>query len=320
MELSQASLLLDPAPCNWKPALNGCPTACCTWPAAPTCTTARARCSNGGSARVPARASTSGGTRGPRVQRLGRRQRRYARGLDPSGEEYFTGMPAVDLAIQFRDAAEFFGAEAYRAARDSGAISAAVCGRVGMGATPQRLPTGEVLGGRLLHIGRDTKWGWRCAATSTWARTWSPTAGRRTSSGGIQRRLRPRAAHALLQRVHLPVALPARHLRRRQPRRQAGDAALVSAAPQATDTRRIPSPPGHGVPRTVDPKQGLEYAVAKAAHHGQRPHRPEAVGPAARAMPGALLQPDACVAEHAHPGAERAAGVGLAPSRGPRTS
>ncbi|MBR8657098.1 hydrolase [Achromobacter sp. Marseille-Q0513] len=74
-------------------------------------------------------------------------------------KEYFTGMPAADLAIQFRDAAEFFGAEAYRAARDSGAISAAVCGRVGMGATPQRLPTGEVLGGRLLHIGRDTKWG-----------------------------------------------------------------------------------------------------------------------------------------------------------------
>ena len=86
-------------------------------------------------------------------------------------KEYFTGMPAADLAIQFRDAAEFFGAEAYRAARDSGAISAAVCGRVGMGATPQRLPTGEVLGGRLLHIGRDTKWGWRCAAISTWART-----------------------------------------------------------------------------------------------------------------------------------------------------
>ena len=30
-------------------------------------------------------------------------------------KEYFTGMPAADLAIQFRDAAEFFGAEAYRA-------------------------------------------------------------------------------------------------------------------------------------------------------------------------------------------------------------
>ena len=171
MELSQASLLLDPAPCNWKPALNGCPTACCTWPAAPICTTARARCSNGGSARVPARASTSGGTRGPRVQRLGRRQRRYARGFDPSGEGVLHRHARRRPAIQFRDAAEFFGAEAYRAARDSGAISAAVCGRVGMGATPQRLPTGEVLGGRLLHIGRDTKWGWRCAAISTWART-----------------------------------------------------------------------------------------------------------------------------------------------------
>ena len=48
-------------------------------------------------------------------------------------------MPAVDLAIQFRDAAEFFGAEASRGARQR-AISAAVCGRVGMGATPQRCP------------------------------------------------------------------------------------------------------------------------------------------------------------------------------------
>ena len=31
-------------------------------------------------------------------------------------KEYFTGMPAADLAIQFRDAAEFFGAEAARRA------------------------------------------------------------------------------------------------------------------------------------------------------------------------------------------------------------
>lgn len=74
-------------------------------------------------------------------------------------KEYFTGLPAAELAIQFRDATEFFTPKTYRHARASGQISAAICGRVGMSFTPERLPTGEVLGGRLLHMGRDTEWG-----------------------------------------------------------------------------------------------------------------------------------------------------------------
>lgn len=74
-------------------------------------------------------------------------------------EEFFSGLPADKLAIQFRDPREFFDAADYRAARDSACISAAVCGRVGFSHHPPRRDDGAVLGGRLLHIGRDTDWG-----------------------------------------------------------------------------------------------------------------------------------------------------------------
>jgi hypothetical protein len=78
--------------------------------------------------------------------------------------EYFTGLPAEDLLIQFRGPGEFFDAGAYAKARESGAVSCAVVGRVGNGHQPPRLPDdgplgGGLLGSRLLHIGRDTGWG-----------------------------------------------------------------------------------------------------------------------------------------------------------------
>lgn len=73
--------------------------------------------------------------------------------------EFFTGLPADDLVIQFRDPGEFFDPAAYDAARASGSVSCAVLGRVGFGHEPPRTDAGEVLGGRLLHVGRDTPWG-----------------------------------------------------------------------------------------------------------------------------------------------------------------
>lgn len=73
--------------------------------------------------------------------------------------EFFTGLPSDDLVIQFRDPSEFFDRAAYDAARASGAVSCAVLGRVGFGHEPPRTDAGEVLGGRLLHVGRDTPWG-----------------------------------------------------------------------------------------------------------------------------------------------------------------
>ncbi len=73
--------------------------------------------------------------------------------------EEFTGLPAQDLVIQFRDPSEFFDADAYARAREARTVTAAVLGRVAIGRDPQRTPDGAVLGGRLLHVGRDTPWG-----------------------------------------------------------------------------------------------------------------------------------------------------------------
>ena len=79
-------------------------------------------------------------------------------------EEFFTGLPAEKLSIQFREAHEFFEPVAYQQARAGGQVSAAVCARIGLSHEPKRDEEGRVLGGRLLHIGRDTPWG--CALRS----------------------------------------------------------------------------------------------------------------------------------------------------------
>jgi DAPG hydrolase PhiG domain len=79
-------------------------------------------------------------------------------------EEFFTGLPSEKLSIQFRDANEFFDPAAYRKARETKAISAAVCARISATHSPPRREDGAVLGGRLLHVGRDTPWG--CALRS----------------------------------------------------------------------------------------------------------------------------------------------------------
>jgi hypothetical protein len=74
-------------------------------------------------------------------------------------EEYFSGMPAEKLLIQFCHPHEFFDAGVYAAARTESHVSAAVCGRVGFGWDAPRTQSGAVMGGRLLHIGRNTPWG-----------------------------------------------------------------------------------------------------------------------------------------------------------------
>lgn len=73
--------------------------------------------------------------------------------------ESLAAIPATDLIVQFRDPGEFFDPGAYEVGRKSGAISGAVVGRIGMSHEPPRDPDGRVIGGRLLHICRDTQWG-----------------------------------------------------------------------------------------------------------------------------------------------------------------
>ena len=74
-------------------------------------------------------------------------------------EERFTALPAEKLSIQFREPSEFFDAAALRGARQGGSLSAIVCARAGAGHAPHLTAAGEVIGSRLIHLARDTRWG-----------------------------------------------------------------------------------------------------------------------------------------------------------------
>lgn len=74
-------------------------------------------------------------------------------------EEYFTGQPAAQLLIQFRDPEESFSAAALTTARAAGYVSGLVCGRGGHGWDAPRAPDGRVMGSRLYHLARDTSRG-----------------------------------------------------------------------------------------------------------------------------------------------------------------
>lgn len=79
-------------------------------------------------------------------------------------EERLAGGPVVPLSIQFRAPTEFFEPAAYETARATKQVTGLVCGRIGLTHAPPRAPDGAVLGGRLLHLARDTSWG--CALRS----------------------------------------------------------------------------------------------------------------------------------------------------------
>ncbi len=73
-------------------------------------------------------------------------------------DERLGGEEVYSLRIRFHDPAEIFG-DALAEARARGDISAAVCANIGLGADPPRDPEGRPLGGRLVHLGRDTTYG-----------------------------------------------------------------------------------------------------------------------------------------------------------------
>lgn len=74
-------------------------------------------------------------------------------------QERLNEIATADLLIQFRDPAELLNARAYEHARKTGDVTAAVVARIGTGHDAPRSADGTLLGGRLLHIGRDTHWG-----------------------------------------------------------------------------------------------------------------------------------------------------------------
>ena len=73
--------------------------------------------------------------------------------------ERFTDLPEQTLSIQFRDPDEFFEPQAIEHARTAGNVSALLCVRGSEGHDPRRTPDGQLIGTRLIHVGRDTPWG-----------------------------------------------------------------------------------------------------------------------------------------------------------------
>lgn len=74
-------------------------------------------------------------------------------------EERLGGEEVHGLRIQFRDPAEFYSRPALARAWSEGHVSSLVNARIGAELEPPRDPDGRVLGGRLLHVGRDTPQG-----------------------------------------------------------------------------------------------------------------------------------------------------------------
>ena len=74
-------------------------------------------------------------------------------------EERLGGEEVHGLRIQFGDPAEFYSEAALSAARAGGHVSSLVNARIGAELEPPRDGEGRVLGGRLLHVGRDTQHG-----------------------------------------------------------------------------------------------------------------------------------------------------------------
>lgn len=74
-------------------------------------------------------------------------------------DERLGGDEVLSLQIQFRPPAEHFSQASLDAAFRSGAATALVCGRVGIGDQVPRDGEGRVLGSRLFHVARDTPFG-----------------------------------------------------------------------------------------------------------------------------------------------------------------
>jgi hypothetical protein len=74
-------------------------------------------------------------------------------------KERLSGSEIHDLTINFRDPTETFSADALAAARESGWVSGLVCAHTGFGHEPPRDDQRRPIGGRMVHMARDTDWG-----------------------------------------------------------------------------------------------------------------------------------------------------------------
>lgn len=74
-------------------------------------------------------------------------------------DERLSGPDAHRIHVHFLDPAEVFGAGVAQSRIADGSISAAVCASTGIGDEPLRDAQGRPVGGRLIHVARDTVFG-----------------------------------------------------------------------------------------------------------------------------------------------------------------
>lgn len=74
-------------------------------------------------------------------------------------KERLGGADVADVHVQFHDPVELFDASALAAATAAGDVSAVVCARTSVGPEPMADADGRLIGGRLVHVARDTPFG-----------------------------------------------------------------------------------------------------------------------------------------------------------------
>ena len=144
--------------------------------------------------------------------------------------EYFSGQPADDLVIQFRDPSEFFDEDAYSRARESGAVSGVVVGRLGVNPQSTSSP-GRARARRQAAAHRSRYRVGDGPAKSLLHRTRSrdTRANRGTDCGTSNCGVRSRTPAARVRRVHIFVSFPAVALRSRKPGRISAASTVVTA-------------------------------------------------------------------------------------------
>lgn len=88
----------------------------------------------------------------------GAREKSYY-GASIEAVESLGDIPPVKAKLKFHDPEQVFDARQLQAARDSGALSAAICARIGFGQHVALDAQGDPLDGEMLHLARDTPYG-----------------------------------------------------------------------------------------------------------------------------------------------------------------
>ena len=84
--------------------------------------------------------------------------------------EWLAELPPVAARLKFHGAEEVFAPQSLHEARETQALSAAICARIGFGNEVALDDNGAPLDGEMLHLARDTPMAVCCAVVFCWAK------------------------------------------------------------------------------------------------------------------------------------------------------